>query len=55
MLCCIGTAQKADIVEKLYRSEPTPNIPATVIKQIPGATVVLDRDAAANITDLLEK
>ncbi|MGN0479025.1 MAG: 6-phosphogluconolactonase [Hominenteromicrobium sp.] len=48
-----GGAHKADIMERVYRTAPTEEIPATVLKIVPHGTVVLDRDAAAKIMDLL--
>lgn len=47
-----GTA-KRDIVEKMYRTQPTDRIPGTVLKLLPGGKVILDRAAAAGIEDLL--
>lgn len=49
----IGGAHKADIVERVYRTAPTEDIPATVLKLVPHGMVVLDRDAAGKILDLL--
>lgn len=48
-----GGAHKADIIERVYRTAPTEDIPATVLKLVPHGTVVLDRDAAGKIIDLL--
>ena len=50
----VGGSHKAEIVERLYRTAPTEELPATVLKLVPHGTVVLDRDAAANILDLLQ-
>ena len=50
----VGGPHKAEIVERLYRTAPTEELPATVLKLVPHGTVVLDRDAAAKILDLLE-
>lgn len=44
---------KQDIVEKMYRAQPTDQIPGTVLKLLPGGLVILDEDAAAGIKDLL--
>ena len=49
-----GGSHKSEIVERLYRTAPTEELPATVLKLVPHGTVVLDRDAAANILDLLQ-
>ena len=51
----VSGSHKADITDKLLRTAPTESIPATVLKLLPHGTVVLDRDAAANCLDLLEK
>ena len=49
-----GGPHKAEIVERLYRTAPTEELPAAVLKLVPHGTVVLDRDAAANVLDLLQ-
>ena len=51
----ISGRHKAEITEKLLRTAPTEDIPATVLKLLPNGTVVLDRDAAALCLDLLEE
>ena len=51
----ISGRHKAEITEKLLRTAPTEEIPATVLKLLPNGTVVLDRDAAALCLDLLEE
>lgn len=43
-----GTAKK-DIVERMYKSRPTDEIPGTVLKLLPGGKVVLDEAAAGKI------
>lgn len=53
MVLQAGGAHKADIIERVYRTAPTEDIPATVLKLVPHGTVVLDRDAAGKIIDLL--
>lgn len=50
----VGGAHKAGIMEKVFRSAPTEEIPATVLKLVPHGVIVTDRDAAANVLDLLE-
>ncbi len=50
-----GGPHKADIIEKIYRTPPTEQIPATVMKLLPQGMVVLDRDAAFKVMDLLKK
>lgn len=50
----ISGSHKAEITDKLLRTAPTEEIPATVLKLLPHGTVVLDRDAAALCLDLLE-
>ena len=50
----ISGSHKAAITEKLLRSDPTEDIPATVLKLLPHGTIVLDRDAASKCLDLLE-
>jgi glucosamine-6-phosphate isomerase len=51
----VGGQQKADIIEKVYRTPPTEQIPATVMKLLSQGMVVIDRDAASKIMDLLER
>lgn len=51
----IGGGHKAEIVDKIYRTAPTEEVPATVLKLVPRGTIVLDRDAGAKVLDLLEK
>ena len=50
----VGGVHKAEIMEKVFRSAPTEDIPATVLKLVPHGVIVTDRDAAANVLDLLE-
>lgn len=50
----IGGAHKAEITERLYRTAPTEELPATVLKLVPHGTVVVDRAAAVNVLDLLD-
>ena len=49
----VGGSHKAEIMEKVFRTPPTEEIPATVLKLVPNGVIVIDRDAAANVTDLL--
>lgn len=44
---------KQDIVKKMYNTQPTEELPGTVMKLLPGGLVVLDEDAAGGIEDLL--
>lgn len=44
---------KQDIVKKMYDSQPTQELPGTVLKLLPGGLVVLDEDAAKGIRGLL--
>ena len=44
---------KQDIVKKMYHTQPTEELPGTVMKLLPGGLVVLDEDAAGGIEDLL--
>ena len=44
---------KREIVEKMYRTSPTNQIPGTVLKLLHGGMVILDEDAAMGIKDLL--
>ncbi|GLC82808.1 glucosamine-6-phosphate deaminase [Lacrimispora brassicae] len=50
----VGGRAKRDIVEKMYRSRPGNEIPATVLKLLPNGMVILDQDAASKINDLLD-
>lgn len=50
-----GGLHKAEIIEKVYRTPPTEEIPATVMKLLPHGVVVLDRDAASKVISLLDK
>lgn len=45
-----GGAAKADIVNRLYRTKPSPGLPATVMQLLDNGYVVLDRAAASEIT-----
>ena len=49
----VGGAHKAEIMEKVFRTPPTEEIPATVLKLLSHGIIVTDRDAAARVTDLL--
>ena len=49
----VGGAHKAEITEKLIRTAPTEMLPATVLKLIRNGVLVLDRDAATKVLDLL--
>ena len=40
---------RKDIVERMYKSRPTDEIPGTVLKLLPGGKVVLDEAAAGKI------
>lgn len=51
----VGGAHKAEITERLIRTAPTEALPATVLKLVPHGVLVVDRDAAARVIDLLEK
>lgn len=44
-----GGTHKKEIVQKIYETAPTEALPATVLKLLPHAAIVLDRDAAAGI------
>lgn len=37
----------------MYNTQPTEELPGTVMKLLPGGLVVLDEDAAGGIEDLL--
>jgi len=41
---------KAEIMEKVINSEPTPDIPASVLQNHPDVTIVLDAKAAAKLS-----
>lgn len=43
---------KREIVERMYRSRPTDQLPGTVLKLLPGGKVVLDNEAAEGIKNL---
>lgn len=47
-----GGKHKADIIEKTYRTAPTEEIPSTVLKLLPHGVIVLDKEAASQISDL---
>ncbi len=49
----VSGAAKKDIVEKMYKSRPTDEIPGTVLKLLSGGKVVLDEAAAEGIKSLL--
>ena len=49
----VGGAHKADIVEKLVRTAPTEELPATVLKLLRHGVLIVDRDAASKVLDLL--
>ena len=44
---------KQNIVKKMYYTQPTQELPGTVLKLLPGGLVVLDEDAAKGIRELL--
>ena len=50
----VGGSHKAGIMEKVLRTPPTEEIPATVLKLVPHGVLVMDRDAAANVEDILQ-
>ena len=50
----VGGAHKAEIVERFVRTAPTEDFPATVLKLVEDGVLVVDRDAAAKVLDLLE-
>jgi len=50
----VSGKHKADIMERVFRTAPTEDIPATVLKLLPYGVIVTDRDAAANVLDLLK-
>lgn len=49
----VSGSHKAEIMEKVFRTAPTEEIPATVLKLVPHGVIVTDCDAAANVLDLL--
>lgn len=49
----VSGSEKSKIVEELYRSVPTDQLPGTVLKLLPGGMVLLDEAAAQRIKDLL--
>lgn len=51
----VSGSHKAAILEKVIRSAPTEEIPATVLKLLPHGVIVSDRSAAANVLDILEQ
>jgi glucosamine-6-phosphate isomerase len=50
----VGGKKKSSIVRKIYEAQPSYALPATVVKLLNNAIVVLDNDAASEILDLLE-
>lgn len=44
-----GGIHKKKIIQKIYETAPTEELPATVLKLLPHAVVVLDQDAAAGL------
>lgn len=48
-----GHKDQASIISKVYRSRPTEQLPATVLKLLTGGMVVLDKDSACQVKDLL--
>ena len=50
----VGGAHKADIMERVLRTPPTENLPATVLKLVDNGVLVIDRDAASKAMDLME-
>lgn len=51
----VGGSHKAEIMERVFRTAPTEELPATVLKLVPHGVIVIDRDAAARVLDLLEE
>lgn len=51
----VSGSHKADILEKVIRSAPTEEIPATVLKLLSHGVIVADRDAAAKVLDVLDR
>lgn len=49
----VGGAHKADIMERVFRTPPTEALPATVLKLVSHGVVIIDRDAATKVMDLL--
>jgi len=49
----VAGKKKADIVRKIYEAQPSYALPATVVKLLSNAVVVLDNDAASEIKELL--
>lgn len=48
-----GGAHKKEIIRKTYETTPTEALPATVMALLPNAVVVLDRDAASGICEII--
>ncbi|MHB1453485.1 MAG: 6-phosphogluconolactonase [Saccharofermentanales bacterium] len=48
------SARKSRIISEFYRLDPDPKLPATALKAADHCEIVLDRDAAINIKELLE-
>lgn len=51
----ISGKAKSDIVYKMYHSRPTEDLPATVLSLLPGGFVLVDKEAASKIKDIVEK
>ena len=53
MILQVSGKAKQDIVKEMYYTNPTEELPGTVLKLLPGGLVVLDQDAAEGIQNLL--
>ena len=49
----VGGKKKSAIVRKVYKEQPSYALPATVMKLLSNAVVVLDKDSASEIMDLI--
>ena len=49
----VSGEHKQNIIEKLYHSEVTQELPASVFKELPGGLIVLDEAAAGKIRNLI--
>lgn len=50
----VGGKKKASIVRKVYEAQPSYALPATVVKLLSNVVVVLDKEAASDIADLVK-
>lgn len=50
----VGSARKTDIMERVLRTPPTEDLPATALKLVDNGVLVIDRDAASKAMDLME-